>query len=161
MKSTIYDANAARPSRRFSVLLTLALGIGLSAWYFRDIGKTVIGDTHTFSSSFRTLPILTLVLALFKLLAYLVFGALFAIMIYVPVRNLWFNKCLTGRIESVEESSKPGNGTYVLVKLDGQIFTFRDPGGLKDSLRERTSLGDSVRFTIGAFGRVERVEKLN
>ena len=158
MSTTIYDENEARPARRFSGLLTLAVGIGLSAWYVRDMGRTISGDIQAFSLSFRALPLLTVVFAVFRLAAYLLSGALFAVMIYVPLRNLWLTKFLTGRIGSVERSEKP---SYISVKLDDRVFRFRDPGGLKPALDEKTSSGDSVRLTVGAFGRVSRVEKLD
>jgi len=158
---TIYEANEAGPVRRFSGLLTLALGVVLSAWYARDIGKTVRGDIETFLPSFKTLPILTVVFAVFKFVAYIAFGALFVIMIYVPLRNLLLNRLLIGRIDSVEQNNERGHRTYVSVKLNGRIFRFRDPGGLKSALDEKTSPGDSVRFVLGAFGRVEKVEKLS
>ena len=53
MSTTIYDENEARPARRFSGLLTLAVGIGLSAWYVRDMGRTISGDIQAFSLSVR------------------------------------------------------------------------------------------------------------
>jgi hypothetical protein len=159
--ATIFDANEAHPARRFSGLLTLLMGIALSTWYVRDIGKTVRGDLQTFPLSFRVLPILTIVFAVFKLVAYIAFGALFAIMIYVPLCNLWLTKSLTGRIESIEQGDQSNHQSYILVRLDGRVCRFRDSNGLKSALEENTSRGNSVRFVIGAFGRVERVEKLD
>jgi hypothetical protein len=161
VNSTIYDANEGRPDRRFTGLFTLAFGIGLSAWYVRGIPHAIIHAIQTFPPSFKAMPILTVGLAVFMFVAYIAFGALLAMMIYIPACNLWFNKFVTGHIESTEVSIKPDNKAYVSIKLDGQVFTFKDRAGLKWSLREKVSPGDSVRFTIGAFGRVERVDKLN
>lgn len=160
MNTTIYDANEARPARRSSGLLTLALGIGLSAWYVVNIGKTVRGDIQTFPSSFKSLPFLTTVFAAFKVVAYIAFGMLFLAMIYVPLRNLWPTKSWTGRFQVVEERSGRFRGRHISIRLGDKTFRLKNADGLKSVLDEKISPGDLARFTIGAFGRVERVEKL-
>lgn len=161
MSTTIYDGSKNSRFNPLAGVFTFALGTGLLGWYLTGIGGAVAADIRNFPASFQSLPMLTVAFALLKLVAYLSFGTLFALMVYVPLRNLWFRRVVSGELESVPTRIAKKRSVVLSIKVGQRIIRVIDRADLSSNLNERAAVGDQLRFTIGAFNRVLKVEKLS
>jgi hypothetical protein len=103
--TTLYDASSDSHFNPFAGILTPSLGIALSVWYVHGIVGAVQGDIHTFTAAFHESPILTSIL---KPVAYILFGGLFILRTYVPMRNLFFKSVVSGNLVSDKETKLRG-----------------------------------------------------
>lgn len=157
--TTIYDARRSLRFNPIAQLFNLVLGLLLSIWYVRGIADAIRADIRYFPAAYHSSPVLTVTFAVLKLVAYPSSAALFAIMIYASVRNLWLKRIVDGPLGKVSASSVR-NRTLLSLQVGGRTMILRDSGELKAELDRHTVLGDELRFTLGAFGGATKVEKL-
>ncbi|MFI5058929.1 MAG: hypothetical protein ACHQLQ_12150 [Candidatus Acidiferrales bacterium] len=159
MSTTLYDASSDRQFNPFAGVFTLTLGIALLAWYLHGIVEAVEGDIHNFPAAFHESPVLTLIFVVLKPIGYVSFGALFILMIYGPMRNLFLKRVVSGKLRSMSVEAK-GKGKLLLsVEIGAHHLVLPDRGGLGDVICDEALLGQELRFTLGAFNRVHKVEK--
>lgn len=102
---------------------------------FAGIRGAAVGDIRDFPASFRSLPTLTIACAMLKLAAYFLFGVLFALMVYVPWRNLWLKRVVSRELKSV--STKVVKKKVMLsIQLAERIVNVPNLGGLESALNE-------------------------
>jgi len=159
MAVTIYDVSEQPRFRPSAGILTFALGLGMLIWYGWHIRGAVASDIRNFPASYRSFPLVTIAFAVFKMVAYVSFGVLFALMVYVPVRNLWLGRVVTGVPHSVSSVTK-GRRVLLSIQVNGGIITLRGAGGLEPLLQDSVTCGDRLRLTIGAFDSLLKIEKL-
>jgi len=157
--TVIYDARRSLRFNPVALLFSLVLGLLLSTWYLRGIADAIRADVRYFPAAYQSSPVLAVTFGVLKLVAYPLFGLLFAAMIYAPVRNLWLNRIVDGPLEKVSASSA-GNEIRLSLQVGGRTLTLRDAFGLKAELDRHVVLGDEIRFTVGAFGCPAKVEML-
>lgn len=87
-ETTIYYTSKSSRSNPATEILVLILGVVMLVWYVRGVSDAVRGDIHDFIPAFRSTPLLAVVFAFLKLTAYILFPALFSLMVYIPIRNL-------------------------------------------------------------------------
>jgi hypothetical protein len=158
--TTLYDASSDSHFNPFAGMLTLSLGIALSVWYVHGIVGAVAGDIHTFTAAFHESPILTSIFLVLKPVAYVLFGGLFILMIYVPVRNLFFKRVVSGNLQSISAQTKKKNKRVLLVEIGPCMLVLQDRGDVSEILCDDQLVGQELRVTLGAFNRVYRLEKL-
>jgi hypothetical protein len=157
--TTIYDAGRSLRFNPVALLFSLVMGLLLSIWYLRGIADAIKADIRYFPAAYHSSPVLAVTFAVLKLVAYPSIAALFAMMMYAPVRSLWLTRIVDGPLENVSVSSVR-NRTLLSLQVGGRTITLHDAGDLKAELDRHTMLGDQLRFTVGAFGCAAKVEKL-
>jgi hypothetical protein len=160
VSTTLYDASSDPQFNPFAGIFTLSLGIVLLAWYLRGIVGAVEGDIHNFSAAFHESPVLTLLFAVLKPIAYVLFGTLFMLMIYGPMRNLLFKRVVSGNLRSVSVNETKKSNLILSVEIGHSTLVLSNRGRLGEILCDEQLLGHELKFTLGAFNRVYKVEKL-
>ena len=158
--TTLYDGSSDSQFNPSTGIFTLALGIAISVWYLRGIVGAIKGDTHNFIAAFHESPILTLIFLVLKPVAYVLFGALFLLMIYGPMRNLFFKRVVSGNLRSVSMQEKKKNKLALSVEIGPCTLALADRRGLTEILCDDQLLGQELRLTLGAFNRVYKLEKI-
>jgi hypothetical protein len=158
--TTLYDASSDSHFNPFAGILTLSLGIALLVWYLWGIVGAVQGDIHAFTAAFHESRMLTSIFLVLKPVAYLLFGGLFMLMIYVPMRNLFFKRVVSGNLRSMSAQTKKKNKRVLSVEIGLCTLVLPDRGDLSEILCDDQLLGQELRFTLGAFNRVYKLEKL-
>jgi len=160
LPTIIYDAASDVRFQPLPGLFTLLLGLALSVWYVRDIGITISGDVRTFPAAFVEAPVATIVFSVVKMCAYIFFPILFALMVYMPVRNLFFRRVVTGSLFDVQTIDVGGRKRKLLLGVGRHKLVVSDQGDLEAVISRARSLKQELRFTLGAFNRVLRVETI-
>jgi hypothetical protein len=160
MPTRIYDAISNTKFHPFAGLFTLGLGLALSTWYVSGIAGAVKGDFHGFPTSFHTAPVLSVFFAVLKLCGYVLFGGLFALMVYVPARNLFFKRSISGPLVSLSSIVREKRRSLLQIQVGQSQFRVPDPGDLEASINDNALKGQELRFKLGAFNRVLSVEKM-
>jgi hypothetical protein len=159
MTTCIYNVRLEIRFHPSADIFTLAVGLGFSAWYVNGIGAAITHDIRTFPEAFRESPVLTIIFAVFKLCGYVLFPCLFAVMVYGPIRNLFFKREISGRLVSLSANATKKRRS-LSIELEHNQFVVPDPGGLEAAINDGAIKGDELRFVIGAFSRVLSVEKV-
>jgi hypothetical protein len=156
-------------------IFTLALGLGLSAWYVKDIAQSIRHDVKAFPPAFTSSPVLTLLFSLIKLCAYVLFPCVFLLMIYIPVRNLFLNRVIEGTlISAVREETDTGLACLRLqvgphkvhvddqqrIRFGAKDLYVRDFNKLCAALNQESMRKCEVRIKLGAFARILSVESI-
>lgn len=160
VSTTIYDVTRTSRFHPFAGTYVLILGVGLLTWYVRGIGDAIHGDIQNFLPAFHETPVVTLVFTFLKLAGYLFFGALFIVMVYAPLRNLWLRQVVTGTLEDLSFRVAK-HDKILLVKLSGNVVALRATDELKNCLEQCAIEREKLRVTVGAFRRALKVEKLS
>jgi hypothetical protein len=160
MPTRIYDASSDIKLHPFAGVFTLGLGLALSTWYVSGIAGAVRRDLHDFPASFHTAPVLTVFFAVLKLCGYVVFGGLFALMVYVPARDLFFKRAISCPLVSLSSIVREKRRSLLQIQLGQFQFRVPDPGDLEASINDSALKGQELQFILGAFNRVLSVEKM-
>ena len=156
MPQRIYTNNRFHPA---GGVFTLCLGLVLSGWYVTEITSAIKQDVQNFLPAFQESPRLTVFFTVFKVCAYVIFPCLFALMVYVPTRNLFFKRAVSGRLALSAIVNEKGKA-FLSIQLEHNQLLVRDPGDLGAVIRGHVPEGQELRFKLGAFNRVLSVEKL-
>lgn len=160
MSTTIYDVTRTSRFHPFAGIYVLILGVALLTWYIRGIGDAIHGDIQNFLPAFREMPVVTLVFTFLKLAGYVFFGALFVVMVYAPLRNLWLRQIVAGTLEDLSFRVAKHDKILLLVKLSGNVVALRATDELKNCLEQCAIGREKLRVTAGAFRWALKVEKL-
>ncbi len=159
MSRLVYDSTSDIRFHPVAGGFTLLLGLGLGAWYVRDITTVIAGDAKNFHAAFVESPIPTLLFVVFKICAYVFFAALFGLMIYVPARNLFLRRVVSGHL--VEVLPKDGADSNKLVlNFSSSVLSVPRSVDLEAALAKVLPQNLEVKVTLGAFNRVIRVEQV-
>ena len=160
MPQRIYDASSDIRLQRGAGIITLGLGVALSGWYLSRITDAIRVDIHNFPAAFQSSPGLTIFFAMFKLCSYVLFGWLFAMMVYVPTRNLFFTRVISGRLVSLSSKLTERGKPLLSVQLERSQLLVPGAGGLEAAINDDALKGQELLFRVGAFRRVLSVDKL-
>jgi hypothetical protein len=82
-------------------------------------------------------------------------------MIYVPVRNLFLKRVVSGRLRAVSAKVTEKGRPLLSIQLDQHRIVVPEPGDLESALNQDAVREQEIRITLGAFNRVLRVEKIH
>ena len=137
------------------------LGLALLAKFLNELAGDIERDVRNFPPVWRSSPTLAILLALFVLCAY-VFGVwLIGFMIYVPVRNLFCPRIIEGTLKTVSATFTDKGKPVLSIKLNQHEFLVPNLGDLDKVVTNPDLQWQKLRFSLGAFNRVLRVDKLS
>jgi hypothetical protein len=168
------DRASSVPGNRGGQIILLVLGTLLAIRYALGVGREIAHNLVTFPASYRSFPVLTLLLSLLALCAYVLFPCVALVMIYIPVRNLFLNRVITGKLLSEiqwhtddEAIMEIRIGTTKLhvhdrgrIQFQRQHLQVRDLDNLGSILGDESLVGCELRLRVGAFNRVLSVERM-
>ncbi len=160
MPTTIYDLQKQPPFHPAGGLFVLGWGVALSVFFLKGIGPTIRDDIQYFPAAFRESPIITIIATIFKLVGYPLFAFMCALLVYVPIRNIFLKQFVSGRLLSMFPSFNKRGRPILTIRLDQHELVVRDRDTLQDAISSSAVAGDQLQFTMGAFNRVLRVDKL-
>jgi hypothetical protein len=161
LSTCIYDwRNDRRRAHPYTWFLILILGIIFLVEFFGGIGETVQKDIHNFPPLWHSTPLLALVLAALKLSAYLLGISIIALMIFVPCRNFFFPRIILGQMETTTTVFDDKGKSRLLVKMEHRDFHVSNLVDVKSIVENSALEGQNLRFTLGAFNRVLKIDKL-
>lgn len=161
MSNSLYDwRNDRGRLHPYAGFLFLGLGLFLLVKFLNELGTDVQNDVSNFQSMWKSSPILALSLALVVLCAY-VFGiCLIGLMIYIPCRNFFFPRVVQGQFQTILTIIDDKGKSKLLIKMEHRDFQVSNIRNLPSIMLSGSLEGQNLRFTLGAFSRVIKIDKL-
>jgi hypothetical protein len=161
MSSCLYDWRKDRGRLHpYAGFLFLGLGLFLLAKFLNEFRADVRRDIRNFQPVWQSSPILALFLAIIVLCAYIFGSCLIGLMIYIPCRNFFFPRVVEGKFEAITTIFNSKGKSQLLIKMEDTSFRVPDLVDLKLIIGGSGLEGQKLRFTLGAFNRVLKIDKL-
>jgi len=162
METCIYDWRKSRSrAHPYAWLVMLGLAIVFLAEFFSGISRTIEGDIHNFPPLWNSSPVLAILLASVKLFVYVFGGCLVSLMIFIPVSHFFCPRVIRGRFESVSTTVTDKGKSLLSIQMSDYQFHTSDFGDLETLILDPALRGQELRFTLGAFNRILRIERLS
>ncbi len=156
----IYDIQEGARFHPVGAFITLAIGLVLSVYFLKGITPAIQSDIRNFPAAFQESPTIAIIATVFKLFAYTFFAFMGALLTYVPTRNVFVKRTVSGQLLNLSPGLNHKGKPVLTIQFDDRELLVPDSDELQGSISSGAQAGDDLQLTIGAFGRVLRVDKI-